>query len=98
MSVTSPMISKYMPPHTIRHRHKAQVDEPLGSVLISIHTMANPRTCGGLSLRATNGSMAISPFSPALLRDCFVPFAESILSEVEGLWVLAMTPQLMRLY
>ena len=85
MSVTSPMISKYMPPHTIRDRHKAQVDEPLGAVLISIRTMPNRGACVGLSLRATNGSVAISPFSPALLRDCFVPFA--------SLWVLAMTPQ-----
>ena len=33
-----------------------------GTVLISIHTMANPGTCGGLSLRATNGSAPISPF------------------------------------
>ncbi len=39
-----------------------------------------------LSLRATNGSVAISPFLLALLRDCFVAS------------LLAMTPQLMCLY
>ena len=44
-------------------------------VIASDHISRSPERSEGV---------AISPFSPALLRDCFVPFA--------ALWVLAMTP------
>jgi len=38
------------------------------------------------TLDVTKGSVAISLASPVFVRDCFVTFAESILSEAEGLW------------